>query len=451
MNTESGNNFLEEDNKDELNSDDFNDMVDKKIVELKENESIAFVDGSYDTENEKSGFGAIIISYGKTKDTLYKAFTKNLDKAFISLRNVAAELEGVKEAINWAIQYKKEKISIFYDYNGIELWADGSWKANNRITKEYVAFIKEKRNQINIEFIKVKAHSGISFNEEADALAKYSLLAKGYKTYNDGSVYFVGFGVEDWKIIVDCINDENKDLEIENIAKIEMFIEEQSKKDRITIVQLNNKVFINCYSNYRSYVQGKSSVLFQKLIATAIELLPTGEKVVETLNNFHALTIKEEEVENKFDELLPNYIGNRNSKHYYNLLSATYNTMLTGYMPDYTCLVTPIFRAYEFYLHKILGEKMGLETATDKGMNKFSFFSKDSSGLYYCTSRNARLLTINQKDYLNKLYTKYNGLRHPYSHWSADDLDTAVITDITTAREYLTEGLNLINEYYLCF
>ena len=52
-----------------------------------------------------------------------KLFTKNLSKEFIDLRNVSAELEAVKESINWALKYNKSKNSIYYDYIGIELWA----------------------------------------------------------------------------------------------------------------------------------------------------------------------------------------------------------------------------------------------------------------------------------------------------------------------------------------
>lgn len=168
-----------------LSKDDLNSQVEKAVAALAENEIIAFVDGSYDVTQEKSAFGAIIFSHGSNRDILYKAFTKQLGEEFISLRNVAAELEAVKESINWAIQYGKSKISIYYDYEGIEKWADGQWKANKAITKEYVRFIQEKRALLQIEFTKVPAHSGVRFNEEVDAIAKNALLAKGHKTYND--------------------------------------------------------------------------------------------------------------------------------------------------------------------------------------------------------------------------------------------------------------------------
>ncbi|MFR1286909.1 MAG: hypothetical protein ACLSCD_04630, partial [Subdoligranulum sp.] len=97
-----------------LSKDDLNSQVEKAVAALDKNEIIAFVDGSYDVTQEKSAFGAIIFSHGSNRDILYKAFTKQLGEEFISLRNVAAELEAVKESINWAIQYGKSKISIYY-------------------------------------------------------------------------------------------------------------------------------------------------------------------------------------------------------------------------------------------------------------------------------------------------------------------------------------------------
>ena len=171
------------------------------------------MDGSYSESAEKSGFGAIIIDDKGVQTPLYKAFTKQLNADFLKLRNVAAELEGVKESINWAIAYNKTRIKIYYDYEGIGKWADGSWKANNDVTRKYVEFINKNKMLVTIEFCKVPAHSGIEYNEQADKLAKNSLLEKGYKTYNDGSIYFIGFSVNDWENIIEYINKENIELD----------------------------------------------------------------------------------------------------------------------------------------------------------------------------------------------------------------------------------------------
>lgn len=430
-------------------STDLNTQIDSAIANLNEGELIAFVDGSYDTKGEKSAFGAIIFGAGGTKDILYKAFTKQLGEEFISLRNVAAELEGVKEAINWAIQYHKTKITIYYDYEGIEKWATGEWKASKRITQDYVRFISEKKRALEINFIKVPAHSGVMLNEEVDKLAKGALLAKGHKTYNDGSVYFIGYGVKDWETIIQCINEENNQLP-ETIDPISFTTEQIGTRTRIKVQHGKNVVVINCYNNTKSYVQGKQNSLFQKIVASAIEVLTNSQSVVETLNSYHALTLTKTEVETKFEELLP-YYRHFSSKHYTNLLSAVYNTMLTGYMPDYTCLVTPLFRAFEYYLHRILGDIMQLDTEDSKGKNVFSYFSKNATGQFECNNPQKAVLSASQLDYLNKLYTNYNKIRHPYSHWSASDIDTAVITSIQEARQLLLDGLSLINQYYVIF
>lgn len=284
-----------------------------------------------------------------------------------------------------------------------------------------------------------------------DKLAKNAILEKGYKTYNDGSIYFTGFSADDWVSIIQCINEENQELMDQNKEIIKIQIKEYEKRKRMTVTDLKNKVIINCYLSGNSYVQGKQSVLFQKIISLAIELMRSEQTVIETLNRFHVLTLKKEEIEVKFEELLPHFKGQRNGKIYNNLLSAVYNTMLTGYMPDYTLLVTPIFRAYEYYLHRILGDKMGLNTCNAKGKNNFSFFNEVGNKQYECTSKKTNLLTDNQQTFLNDLYSEYRGVRHQYSHWSVDDYDTAVITNIEIAREHIIKGLTLSDKYYILF
>lgn len=429
----------------EVPSHDINENVEQSLSELKENEVIAFVDGSF--QEGKSAFGVIIFDDKGNKEKLYKAFTESYNREFIALRNVAAELEGVKEAIQWALKYEKKKISIFYDYEGIEKWADGTWQARNKITKDYVCFIGEHQKHININFFKVPAHSDIKYNEEVDTLAKSALLEKGYETYNDGSVYIVGYGESDWKAIVDSINAENEELK--ESSEITYSVENIEKRKKIKLLQQKNCVIINCYNDSKSYVQGKQSVLFQKVIARAIELMNNKNDVVETLNSYHALDIKMEEVDTSFSALLPNY-RHESDKLYSNLLSVIYNTKITGYMPDYTCLVTPIFRAYEYYLHKILHDVLEQPTTRSNGSNNFSYFTKVGS-VYQYSGNNKSKLEVHQLDYLNDFYNNYNSVRHPYSHWSANEVDVAVITDIGEARNLLLEGLGYIDRYYTLF
>lgn len=129
------------DKKEDTNTTDLNDQINKKIDNLSEDEVVAFVDGSYNAEKEKAGFGTIIISKGGEKYTSYKSFGKQFNENLIALRNVFAELEGVKEAVLVAVNSKKTKITIYYDYTGIEMWATKKWKAKNKLTQAYTEFI----------------------------------------------------------------------------------------------------------------------------------------------------------------------------------------------------------------------------------------------------------------------------------------------------------------------
>lgn len=61
---------------------------------------------------------------------------------------------------------------MFYDYEGIEKWATGEWEANSAIARAYVYQLQFKQDDIEIVFKKVKAHSGNTYNETADKLAK---------------------------------------------------------------------------------------------------------------------------------------------------------------------------------------------------------------------------------------------------------------------------------------
>lgn len=91
-------------------------------------------------------------------------------------------------------------------------------------------------------------------------------------------------------------------------------------------------------------------------------------------------------------------------------------------------------------------------TADDvENMGNHNVFVHSSKGAYECNSRSRSALSAQQLNYLNNLYTKYNSVRHPYSHWSASDVDTAVITSIDEARNLLNDGIILVNQYYTLF
>lgn len=134
------------------------------------NEILAYTDGSYNSKEERIGMGIVFV-HPETKDVVYKVQEEIFDQGIKSMRNVAGELSAVIKAVSWAILNKYKKISIFYDYSGIEKWINGEWKCKTLFTISYKRFIEKCKEELEIEFHKVKAHSGDLLNEYANILA----------------------------------------------------------------------------------------------------------------------------------------------------------------------------------------------------------------------------------------------------------------------------------------
>ena len=134
----------------------------------KEPESYAFVDGSYNIATKVYGYGGFLMADGK-KEVLQGAGS---EEEMASMRNVAGEVLGSMAAVEKAIELGLTELVIYYDYMGIEMWATGAWKRNKKGTIAYYDYIQSVKDKINLHFVKVKGHSGVEGNEEADRLAK---------------------------------------------------------------------------------------------------------------------------------------------------------------------------------------------------------------------------------------------------------------------------------------
>ncbi|MDC7280450.1 ribonuclease H family protein [Butyrivibrio fibrisolvens] len=130
----------------------------------------AFTDGSFNVATGVYGFGGFL-HYSDTEDDIEIRGNGNDPEEAVS-RNVAGEVHGAVAAMRKAVELGLTEMTLFYDYEGIEKWPLRYWKTNKKISMFYVEEYDQLKDKLRVNFVHVKAHTGIPGNEAADRMAK---------------------------------------------------------------------------------------------------------------------------------------------------------------------------------------------------------------------------------------------------------------------------------------
>lgn len=85
-------------------------------------------------------------------------------------RNVAGEIQAVLHALDWCRARGIAAATIHYDYTGLASWVEGAWKTRTAFTRAYAERVRAMG--MTLTWHKVQAHSGATYNELVDQLAR---------------------------------------------------------------------------------------------------------------------------------------------------------------------------------------------------------------------------------------------------------------------------------------
>jgi len=134
---------------------------------------IAFVDGSWDKVTKTYSFGCIIF----TETGKYVFCGCDDDSNYSSSANVAGEVLGALTAVRKAYDLGLKHLMLVHDYNGIHEWVheERPWTARALVSQSYQHIMNKYRKLVDVKFVRVDSHTGVTHNEEVDLLAKRAI------------------------------------------------------------------------------------------------------------------------------------------------------------------------------------------------------------------------------------------------------------------------------------
>lgn len=128
-----------------------------------------YVDGSFNQVTNTYGSGLVLFIDDNPEPILHSQPGTN--PTYAKSRNVAGEVSAVIIALELCKRLPNfTKLTVYYDYSGIEAWYTKAWSAGSAIALKYLEVAKTVG--FEVEFKKVRAHSGDQYNDLADQLAK---------------------------------------------------------------------------------------------------------------------------------------------------------------------------------------------------------------------------------------------------------------------------------------
>lgn len=412
-------------------------LIDKDIWKeqvSKDNEEgflVAFVDGSFDKDLNRYSYGVILILPDNRKESVC-GYGSN--KKYVISDNIPGEIFGVINALDWALSNGYEKIKIYHDYEGLSKWISEEWKAHTEVSKMYVNLYKAKfQDVIHVQFAKVPGHSNISYNEEADHLAKSALKNRSKSAIKGDNWYSItNFSSEDFQTLADLIieSDENISCYKTNYDNKMIYrFELQSNAVTTTLFKTGQHTLL---------VQGKNSYLFQ-IITSAIVELDEKSSIENILGSAYRVSIEAKNINSTYEPIESGLPSDYPETIKRLIKQSIINLKYYIESEDYSQYAFPALRALEGHIKYLIGKAGGTVS------KNFNQFNKSTAGGSYIYS--ASLADYTKKINIETCYNYYKSQRDTLFHFGdiiGNTDSTRIIDSKDEADEIIKKCIDLI-------
>lgn len=212
---------------------------------------------------------------------------------------------------------------------------------------------------------------------------------------------------------------------------------------------LNDTVVIKYFPNtHRMQLQGKPLALFNEVVSMISDQNVTFDDVVDAQLKYCSVPLNRDDIFEEMQDVLGDDLYKYLTEALKKILSTAFiMSKIEIDLPDNSVIVQQALRAYEGFLKKLLREQ-GIMIGSEEAIGE-AYKRDDITNEFVLRSEYAAMVDDEEKEKaLAALYRFYFQYRHPYSHASADDYDTAIIENRRTADELFDELIQKMKSGY---
>lgn len=345
----------------------FDIYEDKVKSDFEKGFSVAFTDGSYFKEENQYSYG--VIFFKDSLESKIKMCNHGDNPRYISSKNIAGELIGAINAIDYAVSLGVQKLKIYHDYVGVANIIKGTEHPSSAVGIMYLDVYNTKfKDIIELEFEHVGGHTNNKFNDEVDALAKSGLKSKELQR---GQNYFVvqPFGFNQ---VEACLNDIKNEIDLVSWTKTSSETNKQVYSAKFTNSNgVVDKLTISVFNNNKTMVQGNCRTNFYNIFLSYVtDVVDNPSDVSRILQDAYKKPINLDDFNKEIDKLIEILPSDYPPNNVTLIKNALLMKKIDVAYYDYSVRVFPIARALDGHL-KYLLEKIGYHVAANASFKCF--------------------------------------------------------------------------------